>query len=200
MWDGYSHGLILSETQSSASLNYSGEPTVSLKHALTLVLPYMCVEALQLPEWRNITCLIATKAMKFQSGELEMKKHIHQISPLVLVFASAAVLFAETDHVTAFTGTWKINVAKSTFSPGPPPKSQTVTFAPSGKCTVEGLDAEGKSFGWSFPRSGGAMVPIQAWRTRLSSRRYQAIQPITPLSLGQRIRQDTVRSQKTAKY
>ena len=27
-------------------------------------------------------------------------------------------------------GTWKLNLAKSTFSPGPPPKSMTVTYTP----------------------------------------------------------------------
>jgi len=44
-------------------------------------------------------------------------------------------------------GTWELNLAKSTFSPGPPPKSQTRTYEVSGgdvKCTLKGIDAEGK--------------------------------------------------------
>jgi hypothetical protein len=43
-------------------------------------------------------------------------------------------------------GTWKLNVAKSKYSPGPAPKSLTLKFdpAPGGiKLTQEGVDAEG---------------------------------------------------------
>jgi hypothetical protein len=43
-------------------------------------------------------------------------------------------------------GTWKTNVAKSTYSPGPPPRSQTVTYRAEGqglRLTVEGVDAQG---------------------------------------------------------
>jgi hypothetical protein len=31
---------------------------------------------------------------------------------------------------TPLQGTWKLNVAKSTYSPGPPPKSQTLKWEP----------------------------------------------------------------------
>src|SRR5262249_13156259 len=44
-------------------------------------------------------------------------------------------------------GTWKLNLAKSKFSPGPPPKSQTLTYEAVGqgiKITVKITDAEGK--------------------------------------------------------
>jgi hypothetical protein len=44
-------------------------------------------------------------------------------------------------------GTWKLNVAKSTYSPGPAPRSGTFTFQKEGqdlKNTSEGIDAEGK--------------------------------------------------------
>jgi hypothetical protein len=44
-------------------------------------------------------------------------------------------------------GTWKLNVAKSKFSPGPGPKSQTITWKPSATgfdFTVESVNAEGK--------------------------------------------------------
>ncbi|HEX4239871.1 MAG TPA: hypothetical protein VHZ53_00560, partial [Steroidobacteraceae bacterium] len=33
-------------------------------------------------------------------------------------------------------GTWQLNAAKSTFSPGPGPKSQTRTYAESGGATA----------------------------------------------------------------
>src|SRR6266436_5965307 len=43
-------------------------------------------------------------------------------------------------------GTWKLNVAKSQFSPGPPPQSLTVKVEPSGqgeKVTAEFVNADG---------------------------------------------------------
>jgi len=49
-------------------------------------------------------------------------------------------------------GTWKLNVAKSKFSPGPAPKSLTVKWEPAGKgvkLNSEGIAADGK------PMSGG---------------------------------------------
>jgi hypothetical protein len=45
------------------------------------------------------------------------------------------------------SGTWELNVRKSTYSPGPAPKSQTRTYESSGdgvKYTAKGVDAEGK--------------------------------------------------------
>ncbi len=48
----------------------------------------------------------------------------------------------------ANTGTWKLNEAKSTFSPGAT-KNQTVTYAPAAgdmvKVTVDGTDKDGKA-------------------------------------------------------
>jgi hypothetical protein len=44
-------------------------------------------------------------------------------------------------------GTWKLDVAKSTFSPGPAPKSQTRTYAPSAEgitLTIKTTAADGK--------------------------------------------------------
>jgi len=44
-------------------------------------------------------------------------------------------------------GTWKVNVAKSKYSPGPAPKAQTVKYEATGdnmKITVDGTDAAGK--------------------------------------------------------
>src|SRR5262249_23047598 len=52
--------------------------------------------------------------------------------------------FAQTDPII---GTWKLNLAKSKFSPGPGPKNQTLTYEAVGqgvKVTVKITDAEGK--------------------------------------------------------
>jgi hypothetical protein len=50
-------------------------------------------------------------------------------------------------------GTWKLNVAKSKFSPGPAPKSLTVKFEKAGqgvKLTTEGVGADGKPSATSY--------------------------------------------------
>jgi len=50
-------------------------------------------------------------------------------------------------------GTWKLNTAKSTFSPGPAPKSMTVTYAPAEKgvkIIVDVVPADGAAQHWQM--------------------------------------------------
>jgi hypothetical protein len=58
-----------------------------------------------------------------------------------------------------FAGTWKLNVAKSKFNPGPPAKGETVTIAPD-KVTVEEVMADGKTQNWSYTPSPGGTATI----------------------------------------
>ena len=74
-----------------------------------------------------------------------MKKLFTIFSIVVLVFAGAGLVFAQTD---AHMGTWKLNVAKSKFAPGPPIKSETRTYEPTGdgyKFSGERVDADGST-------------------------------------------------------
>ena len=60
----------------------------------------------------------------------------------ILAFGTGAAFAADVA-----VGTWKLNVAKSTFSPGPAPKSQTRTYAetPQGiTLTIKTTAADGK--------------------------------------------------------
>jgi len=63
---------------------------------------------------------------------------------LTSVMAFGAVAFAADNNV----GTWKLNVAKSSFSPGPAPKSQTLKIEAWGedglKYTADGVGPDGK--------------------------------------------------------
>ena len=62
----------------------------------------------------------------------------------VSLFLMAATLFAADNP---FLGTWKLNTAKSKYSPGPAPQSLTVKFEADGenvRRTATGIDAEGK--------------------------------------------------------
>jgi hypothetical protein len=66
---------------------------------------------------------------------------------LVVCLAGAltsTLVFAQAD---AHVGTWKLNLAKSTFKPGPPPQSTILTYAADGTgltVMVQGVDAAGK--------------------------------------------------------
>src|SRR5947209_20192866 len=82
------------------------------------------------------------------------------ISALALLFACVLTLMAQTTN--PFVGKWQLNVAKSKFSPGPGPKSETVTVEQS-KTTVEGTDPNGQPFKWSFTPSPGKAVRIEGF-------------------------------------
>jgi hypothetical protein len=50
-------------------------------------------------------------------------------------------------------GTWKLNVAKSKYTPGPAPKSVTVTFAAAGqgvKAVIDGIGPDGSKVHWEY--------------------------------------------------
>jgi len=63
-----------------------------------------------------------------------------------------------------FVGTWKLNVAKSTFSPGPGPKSTTSVYEAVGKgykITATTEPATGGTQQWSYTTSlDGAETPV----------------------------------------
>ena len=70
---------------------------------------------------------------------------------------SGMVMLAQTNQ---FVGKWEMNVAKSKFSPGPGPKNETVTIGED-KVTVEGTEADGKSYSWSYKETPGAETPLE---------------------------------------
>lgn len=50
-------------------------------------------------------------------------------------------------QVDAHVGTWELNLAKSTFNPGPPPRKQTLWYKAEGRgltALLQGIDAAGK--------------------------------------------------------
>ena len=76
---------------------------------------------------------------------------------LGLVFIVAAALLATSAWAKGgsnpMIGTWKLNLAKSKYSPGPAPKSVTVKIEQAGegvKVTAEGVDGEDKPFSSEF--------------------------------------------------
>jgi hypothetical protein len=81
--------------------------------------------------------------------------------------------FAQSDPLA---GLWQLNLAKSKYTPGPPPKSQTVYIQGEGqnrKITVAGINAAGNAVslvysefvedGKPHPATGNANVDAQAY-------------------------------------
>ena len=75
-----------------------------------------------------------------------------------VAIAAATFLAASIADVSAQSkdpgmGTWKLNVEKSKYSPGPAPKSLTAKFEPSGKgvtVTTESVGPDGKASGTQY--------------------------------------------------
>src|SRR3954452_3498736 len=75
-------------------------------------------------------------------------------------FAIPFAVIAQTASNVPWEGTWKENVAKSTYQPGPPPKSATVTIASDGKVTHESVNSDGQSSRWFVTPEQGKAVPL----------------------------------------
>jgi hypothetical protein len=73
-----------------------------------------------------------------------MRKHILAVMTAILVLALATAAMA----ADPFVGTWKMNVEKSTFNPGPPPKSSTTRIEATKnglKFMMDSVSADGKA-------------------------------------------------------
>jgi hypothetical protein len=79
----------------------------------------------------------------------------------MVAFCMAVSLFAADDP---FNGTWKLNVAKSKFVPGPEPQSLTITVKVEGdthNVKVEGKTSDGTAIETSFvAKLDGTPAPI----------------------------------------
>ena len=100
-----------------------------------------------------------------------MRKHILVAMTAILVLALATVAMAADPHV----GTWKLNVAKSKFNPGPPPKSDTITFTTQDngiKLVEDIVEADGKAYHIGFAaKYDGKDYPFY----RISGFRYDCV-------------------------
>jgi hypothetical protein len=79
-----------------------------------------------------------------------MKRVLTVIAVAILAMAGASSLQAQGNPVV---GTWKLNLTKSKFDPGPAPKSLTRTVVAEGdglKYTFEGVGADGKPLSYGF--------------------------------------------------
>ena len=76
--------------------------------------------------------------------------------PLMMVLAAgvlAVAVFASAQPKDPFVGNWRLNLAKSKYSPGPAPKSSTSTYEAAGqgyKVSVKTEPASGPVQQWSY--------------------------------------------------
>lgn len=82
----------------------------------------------------------------------------HLLTLLSLLAGLGLPALAQSGHITAFTGTWKLNPSKSEFDPGPPFKSFTLTFTKDGVRHLDLVGADGRPLKASLPWSDGAEV------------------------------------------
>ena len=104
---------------------------------------------------------------------------------LCLVAPLASVAAAQNEP---YVGTWELNLAKSTFSPGPPPKSQTLMFRAAGPhwtALLQGIDASGRpinpdmsnlaiSFDGKDRPTPNVDYETSAWK-RINANKYEVI-------------------------
>jgi hypothetical protein len=72
--------------------------------------------------------------------------------PIVCVLTAALVSVNAQAPIPGLA-TWKLNVAKSKFSPGPAPKSLTVTFSAAGqgvRAVIDGVGPDGSKVHWEY--------------------------------------------------
>jgi hypothetical protein len=117
----------------------------------------------------------------------------------LIVGAILAVGTSAASAADAVIGTWNLNVAKSTFSPGPAPKSQTRTYAESAQgtvLTVKTVTADGqesrasltfKADGKPYPMSGNPDFDSVAVK-RVSALKVKSTQMKAGVNVGTGVR------------
>jgi hypothetical protein len=75
------------------------------------------------------------------------KQGLRAVVLMIVVLAAGSLLLAQDNP---FEGTWKLNVAKSKYNPGPAPQSSTRTWDAMGMVMVNGVNAAGKSMSYGY--------------------------------------------------
>src|SRR5262245_44828568 len=79
-----------------------------------------------------------------------------RVGTLVVIGMLAAAAWIGAQSADPFVGTWTLNVAKSKYTPGPPPKAQTATYEAAGKgykVSVRATPGSGAMQEWSYTTS-----------------------------------------------
>jgi hypothetical protein len=93
---------------------------------------------------------------------IEMKRFVRSVFIGIALVGFSAAANAQTEPVM---GTWKLDVAKSTYKPGPAPKSTTIVVEPAGKgikVAIDAVQGDGSPLKWGFTsvRDGKTAAPV----------------------------------------
>jgi len=87
------------------------------------------------------------------------------LASVALVATLVLIPVVRAQAPSNLAGTWKLNLAKSTFSPGPPPKSMTVNYTPvkdAVRIRVDLVPATGAEQHWDMtPNYDGKDYPVK---------------------------------------
>lgn len=78
---------------------------------------------------------------------------------ILLVTAQLAAI-AQDIPAGAWAGTWKLNLAQSSFPGRPAPQDDQLTILPDGTVTVLETNWQGKKSSWSYKPQAGREVPV----------------------------------------
>ena len=101
-----------------------------------------------------------------ENTESTMKNTALVAGLVLLVFMVPQPVGAQ---IQLFVGTWNVNVAKSEYHPGPPPKSQILRFEPAGdgfRVSLDGVNVEGPFHSEGTGKFDGVDVPVVATPAR----------------------------------
>jgi hypothetical protein len=90
----------------------------------------------------------------------------------LLVFMSPQSTHAQNQ---LFVGTWKVDVAKSKYQPGPGPKSEIIRFEPVGegfRVSLDGVNQQGPYHSEATGKFDGVDVPVVATPARQAAFTY----------------------------
>jgi len=82
-----------------------------------------------------------------------MREHVKLIGLAAVLAMSTAVAIGAQAKDDPFVGMWMLDSAKSTFKPGPPPKSVMLSVDAAGKgykISVDAVGPDGKPMRWGF--------------------------------------------------
>lgn len=97
---------------------------------------------------------------------VQVKQSIARGLLVVVSFVVVSAVAALGQAPDPLVGTWKLDVAKSKFTPGPGPKSATVVVEPEGtakgiKVSIDAVNPDGSPMKWGFTtQRDGKEVPV----------------------------------------
>lgn len=115
----------------------------------------------------------------------QMRKKTLMLMNLAVVLSTAGILFAQASE--PLFGTWKLDVTKSKYTPGPAPKNSTKRYEPyqggvkasqdttTAKGDQQHIEIVGAMDGKDYPATGNPEIDTYSFR-KIADRTYEIVQ------------------------